>query len=129
MVTGWDSIPFYFRRRCTAWRPICTRCSYQRRGQALPDRDGEAVVAASAVAEDFPAAASAAAAVARSKRGSINLKTNLKASDRSIRPTRANPGAPGETRTPNPLLRRQMLYPVELRARSKKHSTATSASG
>src|ERR1700722_14294601 len=25
-------------------------------------------------------------------------------------------GAPGETRTPNPLLRRQMLYPVELRA-------------
>ena len=25
-------------------------------------------------------------------------------------------GAPGKTRTPNPLLRRQMLYPVELRA-------------
>jgi hypothetical protein len=25
-------------------------------------------------------------------------------------------GAPGETRTPNPLLRRQMLYPIELRA-------------
>lgn len=28
-------------------------------------------------------------------------------------------GAPGETRTPNPLLRRQMLYPFELRARQK----------
>ena len=25
-------------------------------------------------------------------------------------------GAPGETRTPNPLLRRQMLYPFELQA-------------
>src|SRR5487761_232366 len=27
-------------------------------------------------------------------------------------------GAPGEIRTPDPLLRRQMLYPAELRARS-----------
>ena len=27
-------------------------------------------------------------------------------------------GAPGGARTPNPLLRRQMLYPVELRARA-----------
>ncbi len=27
-------------------------------------------------------------------------------------------GAPGETRTPDPLLRRQTLYPTELRARS-----------
>ena len=26
-------------------------------------------------------------------------------------------GAPGETRTPGPLLRRQTLYPTELRAR------------
>jgi Group II intron, maturase-specific domain len=26
-------------------------------------------------------------------------------------------GAPGEIRTPDPLLRRQMLYPAELRAR------------
>ena len=26
-------------------------------------------------------------------------------------------GAPGETRTPDPLLRRQTLYPAELRAR------------
>ena len=28
----------------------------------------------------------------------------------------ARSGAPGGTRTPNPLLRRQMLYPIELRA-------------
>ncbi len=26
-------------------------------------------------------------------------------------------GAPGETRTPDPLLRRQLLYPTELQAR------------
>ncbi len=28
------------------------------------------------------------------------------------------PCAPGRTRTPNPLIRSQMLYPVELRARA-----------
>jgi hypothetical protein len=31
-------------------------------------------------------------------------------------------GAPGEIRTPDPLLRRQMLYPAELRARSGRWS-------
>jgi hypothetical protein len=31
-------------------------------------------------------------------------------------------GAPGEIRTPDPLLRRQMLYPAELRARSESKS-------
>jgi hypothetical protein len=31
-------------------------------------------------------------------------------------------GAPGEIRTPDPLLRRQMLYPAELRARSASES-------
>src|SRR6267143_1975143 len=31
-------------------------------------------------------------------------------------------GAPGEIRTPDPLLRRQMLYPAELRARGRSHS-------
>jgi hypothetical protein len=31
-------------------------------------------------------------------------------------------GAPGGTRTPDPLLRRQMLYPAELRARSGSYS-------
>ena len=31
-------------------------------------------------------------------------------------------GAPGEIRTPDPLVRSQMLYPAELRAR---HATAT----
>ncbi len=30
---------------------------------------------------------------------------------------RGKSGAPGEIRTPDPLLRRQMLYPAELRAR------------
>ena len=30
-------------------------------------------------------------------------------------------GAPGEIRTPDPLLRRQMLYPAELRARGRWH--------
>jgi hypothetical protein len=36
-------------------------------------------------------------------------------------------GAPGEIRTPDPLLRRQMLYPAELRARRALgvHSTAS----
>jgi hypothetical protein len=29
-------------------------------------------------------------------------------------------GAPGETRTPDPLLRRQTLYPAELRAHLEK---------
>ncbi len=30
---------------------------------------------------------------------------------------KGNSGAPGETRTPDPLLRRQLLYPTELLAR------------
>ena len=30
-------------------------------------------------------------------------------------------GAPGETRTPDPLLRRQMLYPAELLAQKRKY--------
>ena len=62
-------------------------------------------------AEDSPAVASAAAAAARSK----------------FCP-RKNSGAPGETRTPNPLLRRQMLYPIELRT-PKGYSTAIGAGG
>src|SRR6185437_12153464 len=33
---------------------------------------------------------------------------------------RKQSGAPGEARTPDPLLRRQMLYPAELRAQAKK---------
>src|SRR3990172_2113970 len=32
-------------------------------------------------------------------------------------PPRKKPGAPGEIRTPDPLLRRQLLYPPELQAR------------
>ena len=67
MDTGWYSIQSSFRRRCTAWRRICTRYLYQRRVRVRRDRDGAAVAAASAEAEDFPAAASAAAAAARSK--------------------------------------------------------------
>jgi hypothetical protein len=38
--------------------------------------------------------------------------------DESLRGT----GAPGEIRTPDVLLRRQMLYPAELRARSLDYS-------
>src|SRR5690348_9354016 len=34
-----------------------------------------------------------------------------------------NSGAPGETRTPDPLVRSQMLYPAELRARSGHYKT------
>ena len=34
-----------------------------------------------------------------------------------LRDLREKNGAPGETRTPDPLLRRQTLYPAELRAR------------
>ena len=51
------------------------------------------------MAADFPVVASAAAAAARSS---------------ALLSTPAKSGAPRETRTPNPLLRRQMLYPIEL---------------
>src|ERR1700736_3544447 len=34
-------------------------------------------------------------------------------------------GAPGEIRTPDPLLRRQLLYPAELRARSPHYNALT----
>ena len=90
---------FVFFSRCMAWRRICTRYSSRRRGPVLRDRDG-AVGAGSAGAEGFPGADSAAVAAGHSKRLRLLKKS----------------GAPGETRTPNPLLRRQMLYPVELRA-------------
>jgi hypothetical protein len=33
--------------------------------------------------------------------------------------------APGETRTPDPLLRRQMLYPAELRAQTRRRVDAS----
>jgi hypothetical protein len=34
-------------------------------------------------------------------------------------------GAPGETRTPNLLIRSQTLYPIELRAQSWRHYLKT----
>ena len=113
--TVWALIQFCFRRRCMVWRRICIRYLCRLRGRVLRDRDG-AVVAASAAAEDSLAAVSAAAAAARSRRSAINSKQGQKRRTRVSDPTRAKYGAPGETRTPNPLLRRQMLYPVELRA-------------
>src|SRR5258708_31558591 len=107
------------------WRRTCTRCSCHRRVPVPQAQAGAAVAAASAAGEDSPAVGLGAVAGARSR--ALNFcvtkttsKTKSKASDRSVRPTRANPtaksGAPGETRTPNPLLRRQMLYPFELQA-------------
>ena len=96
-----------------AWRRICIRCSCLRRGRVRRDQDGAAVVADSAEEEDSRAEDSAAVAGARS-----NLQKKVKSVGQEC-PThtiKTTFGAPGETRTPNPLLRRQMLYPIELRA-------------
>ncbi len=73
------------------WRRTCIRYSCQRRGRVRRDQDGEAVVAASVVGEDFPAADSAAGAAARSSSLAYETtsKTKSKASDTNVRPTRA----------------------------------------
>jgi hypothetical protein len=38
-------------------------------------------------------------------------------------------GAPGEIRTPDHLVRSQVLYPTELRAHNKKHETMPQMTG
>src|SRR5271157_3384499 len=49
-------------------------------------------------------------------------------SSRNLLTGKKNSGAPGEIRTPDLLLRRQSLYPAELRARSIKLYTARTES-
>src|SRR5271166_6242531 len=102
--TECHSIQFYFRPPCMAWRPICTRYSSPLRGPLPRDRGG---------------AVEAGSAVEAAARSSCRLGKRKSAAPNDQGPH----GAPGETRTPNPLLRRQMLYPVELRAH-EKHFTA-----
>jgi hypothetical protein len=47
--------------------------------------------------------------------------THKKTFDLIFQISKNEDGAPGEIRTPDPLVRSQMLYPAELRAREKHH--------
>src|SRR5882672_7382891 len=91
MDTAWDSIPYFSALPCMVWRRICTRYSYHRRARVPRDRDGAAVAAGLVEAGDSPAAGSAAGAGARSRSLGFETtsKTKSKASDKSVRPTRA----------------------------------------
>src|ERR1051326_8032780 len=70
-----DSIRFFFRVRCTAWRAACTRCSSRRRE---PVRAGRASAEeGSEVAVDFQAAGLAAAGEARFEKKLTALSAQL----------------------------------------------------
>ena len=60
------------------------------------------------------------AAGAHSDRSRTLVKRrNIRAADRIFSADRQSGGAPGEIRTPDPLVRSQVLYPAELRARKR----------